>query len=70
MLQNENGQINIQSEQAIHEIEIYNIDGKRVYLANNLNSVSYNLELNLSSGIYFIRSRFEQGLRCKKVYIQ
>ncbi len=70
ILQNENGQISIHADNAIQEVEIYNMEGKRVYLANNLNTVSYNLDSKLSSGIYFIRSRFEQGLRSKKVYIR
>ena len=70
ILQNENGQINILSDNAIQEVEIYNMEGKRVYMANNLNVVSYKLDSKLSSGIYFIRSRFEQGLRSKKVYIR
>ncbi len=70
ILQNESKQISIYAEVTIQAVEIYNMEGKRVFLANNLNVVSYKLNSRLSSGVYFIRSWFEQGLRSRKVYIQ
>ena len=71
IFQNGDGLLNIQSGYSIQEIEIFNIEGKRVFHINGLNVQSFVLKITPSSGVYFIRSRFvDEAIRSKKVFIR
>jgi len=50
--------INLSSDKSIQDVEIYNMEGKRVYVATNLNRQSLRIEWPNTAGIYFIRSKF------------
>ena len=71
LFQNTNGVLNIKSESIIEEISIYNMEGKQVFYAENVNSFTYMVGNLPSTGVYFVRSRFENAaIMSKKVFIQ
>ncbi|MBI4932047.1 MAG: T9SS type A sorting domain-containing protein [Bacteroidetes bacterium] len=73
-----NGKFEVRSEKSeVRSIEIYNVLGENVYSEKILNPKSLNLNLDMPSGIYFLRVsvpsgqlKTEQGTAIKKLVIQ
>lgn len=55
-----NGKVNIQSNQAIHDLELFNQQGQLIQTYNNSELAEMN-EFELSRGIYFVTIHFESG---------
>jgi len=70
IFQNENN-INITSDAVIKDLAIFNTEGKNVYSSYNINSSYYAVSTNFSTGIYFIRSTFNNNaIKTKKIFIK
>ena len=70
IFQNENN-INITSDAVIKDLAIFNTEGKNVYSSYNINSSYYAISTNFSTGIYFIRSTFNNNaIKTKKIFIK
>ena len=61
-----NGSIQLTSNSNMQDVEIYNIEGKRVFQSYNMNSQSLKVDVLSSTGVYFIRSRFEGDFICTR----
>ena len=71
LFQDNSGTLNIKSESKIAEISIYNMEGKQVFSAEHINAYSFLIATLPSTGVYFVRSKFENSaIASKKVFIQ
>jgi len=62
-----NNIVNIQSNDTVKNISIFNILGKMVYNQNDINSVNLS---NFNSGIYLIKVETEKGIGTRKLVIK
>lgn len=63
--------INFSSASEMRTIELYDINGRLLVSQQNVNSLYYSLNRNeLSSGIYFARVYFDEGVLVKRVMFQ
>ena len=64
--------VNLRTEdQMILDVQLFNIDGKLVRTAQNVNSNSYDLDRgDLSPGFYLVKLRFEEGVAARKLLFQ
>ena len=56
--------LNIKTSFIVEKIEVFNVQGQKVLVANNQKNVNFT---SLSSGLYFIRIYTDQGLLTKKI---
>ncbi len=62
--------LSISSNETIKSLAIYNAEGKIIF-SNEINSSYCSINSNLNSGIYFIRSTFNnEAIKIKKIFIK
>lgn len=65
-----NGSVNINLNEAVRsEVTVYSVSGKQVF-TNNYDSRTVQLNLSVSSGIYFVSIASEYGTATKKIMIK
>jgi hypothetical protein len=65
-----NGFIELQSDEKVNEVTVFDQLGKMVYHKESINTNSVSLELGLPDGIYFIQANAESGILTQKLLIK